>query len=324
MSENPVAVTQALLPVIQADREAAADYAREHGLWPTPHVEGIRIGSEAWDAYHLTQAFARHRLAGLDREADGAAGGEDCPFIAGNSWKEPEDDCWTSEVQIVGGHYVVATVHGATQAEAEARRDAVVAALTKPTPPASVSGDVVVVPRAWAEFVYGISPWEGDDSVWFGDAHPTMRGKFWWRKQLGEALAAAPEAATSSALRAALESEYKPKLGEGDYAYLKREHLPMALREQAKDALFFDAEPHVVIDAWNIIQIAADELATPSAVGGVDRMREALQACVFYIASPLRMSTDDAEDARRARLLEKARAALATGETSPDRENSNG
>lgn len=61
-------------------------------------------------------------------------------------------------------------------------------------------------------------------------------------------------------LRSALESNYRPKIGEGDYAYAKLERLPFMLREQAKDALFFACEPHVTIDAWNIVQMAADEL----------------------------------------------------------------
>jgi hypothetical protein len=62
-----------------------------------------------------------------DRSADGEALAS---FVAGPVWKEAEDDCWTSEVQVVGGHEVVATVHGATEIQAIMRRDAVLAALT--------------------------------------------------------------------------------------------------------------------------------------------------------------------------------------------------
>lgn len=69
-------------------------------------------------------------------------------------------------------------------------------------------------------------------------------------------------------LSEALDSSEKPKIGEGQYDYAKRADLPRMLREQAKDALFFECDPHVTGDAWNIVQMAADELeaalATPS------------------------------------------------------------
>ncbi len=53
------------------------------------------------------------------------------PYVAGTIWAEAEDDCFTAEVQIVGGHAVVATVHGATHDEAESRQSAVIAALAQ-------------------------------------------------------------------------------------------------------------------------------------------------------------------------------------------------
>lgn len=60
---------------------------------------------------------------------------------------------------------------------------------------------------------------------------------------------------------AALESADTHKIGEGRYGYAKLADLPRMLREQAKDALFFECEPSVTVDAWNIVQMAADELA---------------------------------------------------------------
>lgn len=55
--------TAPTLTVTQADRDAAASYAAEHWLWPAPVVSDVRRGGVEWDAYHLTQAFARHRVA---------------------------------------------------------------------------------------------------------------------------------------------------------------------------------------------------------------------------------------------------------------------
>jgi len=49
-------------------------------------------------------------------------------YVAGPIWAEPEDECFTAEVQTVGGHYVVATVHGSTRDEAEQRQSAVLRA----------------------------------------------------------------------------------------------------------------------------------------------------------------------------------------------------
>jgi hypothetical protein len=174
--------------------------------------------------------------------------------------------------------------------------------LTKPTPPASVSGEVVV-PRSVLEWATHILLETGEEGQLLAE--------------IRQLLAAAPEAAAPSAL-------HQPKLGEGDYAYLKREHLPMALREQAKDALFCEAEPHAVIDAWNIIQIAADELEAPSAVGGVDRMREALGFDPLDFVAEGRLHALDMprciqRDYLNAALDRIECAALTTGETSPVR-----
>lgn len=55
-------------------------------------------------------------------------------FVAGPVWREEEeeDECWTAEIQVVGGHAVVATVHAGSKAEVENRRDAIIAALSNP------------------------------------------------------------------------------------------------------------------------------------------------------------------------------------------------
>lgn len=50
-------------------------------------------------------------------------------FVAGPVWYDPDDECWTTEIQFVGGHYVMATIHGGTQQQAEQRRDLFLAAL---------------------------------------------------------------------------------------------------------------------------------------------------------------------------------------------------
>jgi hypothetical protein len=47
--------------------------------------------------------------------------------VSGPVWQDEE--CWTSEVQIVGGHEVVLTVHGGSEQEVVARRDACLATL---------------------------------------------------------------------------------------------------------------------------------------------------------------------------------------------------
>lgn len=60
-------------------------------------------------------------------------------------------------------------------------------------------------------------------------------------------------------LRAVMNSA-TPTIGEGDYAYAKLDQLPKMLRDQCRDVLFCEAEPHVIADAWNIVRMAADEL----------------------------------------------------------------
>ena len=62
------------------------------------------------------------------REAEGR-------FVAGPVWREAEitdedgEPIWTSGVQTIGGYSVIATVHGGSEAEVTARRDAILAAL---------------------------------------------------------------------------------------------------------------------------------------------------------------------------------------------------
>lgn len=63
------------------------------------------------------------------------------PYVAGPIWAEPEDDCFTAEIQTVGGHSVIATVHGSTRDEAEQRQRAILTALD------SRAGDAV--PAGW-------------------------------------------------------------------------------------------------------------------------------------------------------------------------------
>lgn len=66
-----------------------------------------------------------------------SAGGAE-KFVAGPVWREEEEEseCWTAEVQTLGGYYVVATVHGGSRDEAIARRDAIIAALCPVEQPA--------------------------------------------------------------------------------------------------------------------------------------------------------------------------------------------
>lgn len=73
---------------------------------------------------HIDQTIEDLRAAppAMDREAVG--------LVAGPIWAEQEDDCFTAEIQAVGGHYVVATVHGATRDEAERRQAAILSTLS--------------------------------------------------------------------------------------------------------------------------------------------------------------------------------------------------
>lgn len=66
--------------------------------------------------------------------------GEDTSFVAGPIWREEEEEteCWTAEVQIVGGHAVVARVHGGSQKETAERQKRVIAALSTASPPRSL------------------------------------------------------------------------------------------------------------------------------------------------------------------------------------------
>lgn len=70
---------------------------------------------------------------------DESGSGED--LIAGSVWREEEDEdeCWTGEVQVVGGYYVAATVHGSSEEEVRRRQAAVIAALSAASAPV-VSG----------------------------------------------------------------------------------------------------------------------------------------------------------------------------------------
>lgn len=313
MSENPVAVTQALLPVIQADRDAAADYAREHWLWPAPHVEGIRIGSEAWDAYHLTQAFARHRLAGLEREADGAPGG-----VSGASQfsiDEREDDMLIAERHWQFGWRCIARRPKlVTNDEWRPDAERIVAALT------SVSGEVVSA-SVYEAAVKG----RQDFRQAYRELLPVQRAaqalSDYWRT---------PGAKVDS-------DEFFGLINDIDVAVTGGGPTTPEMRAQvAGRRATLTAAPEAATHIAEHLTVAN---ATPSAVGGVDRMREALgRAIVFsaYRASdPLAIRFEFATDDDRVAAADAIdqffllgihgiRAALASGETSPDRGASRG
>jgi NTP pyrophosphatase (non-canonical NTP hydrolase) len=98
-----------------------------------------------------------------------AADGE---LVPGSVWKEPEDDCWTSEVQALGGYEVVATVHGATEAQAMIRRDLVLAALQS-SPAASTGGGREAIARLLCE------QQGGDPDAVAVEEHDSWDGPLW-------------------------------------------------------------------------------------------------------------------------------------------------
>lgn len=52
----------------------------------------------------------------------------------------------------------------------------------------SVAGDeATLVPNWLILFLRGEDHWPGHPEVWFGDAHPTERGKFFWRRHMASA-----------------------------------------------------------------------------------------------------------------------------------------
>ncbi|WP_230769505.1 hypothetical protein [Sphingomonas sp. Leaf4] len=89
-------------------------------------IESVVIESD-WPEYEPVWRMLADRLTGQTTIIP--VRNTPSPYAAGNCWKEPEGDCWTSEVQLVGGDYVVATVHGETETQAIERRDAVLAIL---------------------------------------------------------------------------------------------------------------------------------------------------------------------------------------------------
>jgi len=92
-------------------------------------------------------------------EAASGAGEREGPYVAGPIWAEPEDDCFTAEIQIVGGHAVAATVHGATRDEAERRQAAVLRALAS-LPPATDPAMVTVTRALLAPFAALADEWD--------------------------------------------------------------------------------------------------------------------------------------------------------------------
>ena len=78
----------------------------------------------AWveDIINRPEPATRAAPPAMDREA--------VDLVAGPIWAEQEDDCFTAEIQTVGGHEVVATVHGGTRDEAERRQLAILSTLS--------------------------------------------------------------------------------------------------------------------------------------------------------------------------------------------------
>jgi len=100
---------------------------------PAPgEVERLRAGLSEIDRinggadWNGTRTIARNALATV-----AAANDEGVAFVAGPIWQETEEEqeCWTAEIQSVGGHNVIATVHGASRDEASQRQSAVMHAL---------------------------------------------------------------------------------------------------------------------------------------------------------------------------------------------------
>lgn len=223
MSENPVAVTQALLPCPICGGDEIS-----HG-WSAPGVDGSASTGEVqchscdlllWketeaEAIAAWNTRAQSPAAGLEREADGAPGGasDDCGNLG---WCQTPGQC---------------SRHDETQ-------------------PASVSGEVVTVPRELTKWMRDQGMRACMEAIYDG-SKPVNDGiddgfkavdKMW-----PALLAAAPEAATPSA----------------------QEALRFALDHLNADTFTGDA-----IDQFHEMATAAVTNKSPSAVGGVDRMRD--------------------------------------------------
>lgn len=77
-----------------------------------------------------------------------------CEFVAGSTWRD--EDCRAASIEVVGGHYIAALAYGSTEAEAEQRRVAILAAL-------SVSGGDAAELRKWPDI--GQDPMKGSRPV---------------------------------------------------------------------------------------------------------------------------------------------------------------
>lgn len=68
------------------------------------------------------------------------------PFVAGPVWLDHDEDppLWTTEVQVVGGHEVAATIYAGSKEAAEWRRDQVVAAWNAAREPDAWLGGIPV------------------------------------------------------------------------------------------------------------------------------------------------------------------------------------
>jgi hypothetical protein len=94
--------------------------------------EDMALGGAASDladtANHVADCLKKLSPATTEGVSEAVAG----PVWAEEGAGEDGETIWTSEVQSLGGYGVIATVHGATEAEAIARRDLVLAALHAP------------------------------------------------------------------------------------------------------------------------------------------------------------------------------------------------
>lgn len=319
MSENPVAVTQ-------ADRDAAGDIWRDFVARTGECITEKAIRSGGIDDGALVQAFARHRLAGLEREADGAPGG-------GSVGVETVARQASPVVADYGEHFLVAHVskdgkmvgidHPCDAVWADvlaahvALRDRInerIAALDgcpfNPTPPASVSGEVVVEARALGRARAALQRAAG--ALRSAEARETRKSRKGWAanaaRECDEAntkLSAAPEAATPSAASSRQDLRALIARALDGLDSIAGDRTPEFFPETS-----YDCARRIAAEVRSRLATIAPDKA-PSAVGGVDRMREAIVRIIMdHVVDGDPETPEDAADA----IL-----ALASGETSPER-----
>lgn len=117
---------------IMTDVQQAVPVAQEDRAREMAHRIIMEFKPNGWQAKE--DELYRLILRGFEAVAEEASlpckSGEGAEFVAGPIWAEAEDECFTAEIQTIGGHNVIATVHGDTRDEAEHRQRAVLAALT--------------------------------------------------------------------------------------------------------------------------------------------------------------------------------------------------